>query len=228
MLKNATMKVVIVPSLSWRNDMGRSSASYGRGKPTLKPQPTVLVICEDTKSSKNYLNDAKVFYRVNADVEVLHAGKTNPLGIVNYALERQRHYNNVFCVIDRDTHEDFDQAMDLAQSSERLSMIVSYPCFEYWLLLHFKYSRKAYARTGKKSPGDQMLKALKECETMENYEKGGSIGLFDRLSGEPLAIAKKNAARSLAAAVAEKENNPSTTLHELLKAFEELAKPKRA
>lgn len=206
--------------------MGRSSASYSRGRPTFKAQPTVLVICEDSKSSKRYLNDAKIAYRVNADVEVVHAGKTNPLGIVKYALERRRHYNKIYCVIDRDTHEDFDEAITLAQSSEQLSMVVSYPCFEYWLLLHFKYSRKAYARTGAKSPGDLMVKALQSCELMEKYEKGGNISLFDMLNGERLKTAKANAEKSLKAAVEENEFNPSTTMHQLLIAFEELARPK--
>jgi hypothetical protein len=206
--------------------MGRTVASFGRGKPSFKAQPTVLIVCEDSKSSLKYLRDAKTAMRVLADVEIDHPGKTNPLGIVKHAVGRRSKYDFVYCVIDRDTHEDFDEAMGLARSSN-VQMIVSYPCFEYWLLLHFKYSRKAYSPVGKKSPGDQMMRALKDCEGMGDYEKGSETSLFKKLEGGALQTARKHAERALAAAIAEDEFNPSTTLHTLISEFERLAAPQR-
>jgi hypothetical protein len=205
--------------------MSRSSSSFRRSGPRYKPQPTVLVVCEDSKSSLNYLNEAKGALRVIADIEIVHSGKTNPLGVVQYAVEQSSKYNIVYCVVDRDTHADFDRAVELAKKHGKIEMIISYPCFEYWLLLHFKYSRKAYASTGKKSPGEQMERALKECEGMKDYDKGGNVNLYDRLKGEPLKNACKNAERSLIAAVDENEFNPSTTLHILLNEFSRLSKP---
>lgn len=204
--------------------MSRTGASFGRGKPKFKEQPAVLIVCEDSKSSLTYLRDAKSTLRVLADVEIDHPGKTNPLGIVKHAIGRKKNYDFVYCVIDRDTHEDFDEAMTLARNSD-VRMIVSYPCFEYWLLLHFKFSRKAYTAVGKKSPGDQMVRALKDCDGMANYEKGSQVSLFEKLRGNPLQTARRNAERALNAAIEEREFNPSTTLHTLIAEFERLAAP---
>lgn len=38
--------------------MGRTSKSFERKKPLFKAEPKILVLCEDLKSSKCYLEDA--------------------------------------------------------------------------------------------------------------------------------------------------------------------------
>lgn len=58
--------------------MERNAASFNRQKSRYKPQPTVLVICEDSKSGKRYLEDASRHFRVNVVVEITHCGKTDP------------------------------------------------------------------------------------------------------------------------------------------------------
>ncbi|WP_426071385.1 RloB family protein [Janthinobacterium sp. DSP2-3-3] len=204
--------------------MGRSSNSFGRGASFLRAHASVLIICEDTKSGKQYLNDAAVHFRVAAEVEVAHVGNTDPLGIVTQAIAREKKYNSVYCVIDRDTHENFDKAVLLAKTSKKVKLIVSYPCFEFWLLLHFKYNRKTYCATGKHSPGAQMLRALKECDGMAEYEKGKVVSIFNSLI-EKLPGARGNAERIIKEARADGEMNPSTLLYELLDDFEDLAQP---
>lgn len=206
--------------------MARTAESFKRRAAVFKPQATVLVICEDTKSSNIYLNDAKVFYRAIADIEVTHIGRTDPLGIVEHAISRTKVFDHVFCVIDRDTHENFDEAVRLAAMVEAVTLIVSYPCFEYWLMLHFKYSRMVFRRKGNKSPGDQMEKALKACEGMATYTKGEFPGLFKLLKSR-LEYARTNAIRSLKEANAVNEIDPSTRLHELLEKFESLGSPEK-
>src|SRR4051812_3924114 len=104
------------------------------------PQPTVLVICEDSKSGKKYLEDATRHFRVNVSVEVSHCGHTDPLGIVADAVSRQRGFDKVFCVIDRDTHVNFPEAIAMANAHSKVTIIASYPCFEFWYLLHFGYT----------------------------------------------------------------------------------------
>jgi len=206
--------------------MARDSNSLKRQKPKFKPQPTVLVICEDSKSGRRYLEDASLHFRVTVLVEITHCGKTDPLNIVKEAISRQGKFDHVFCAIDRDTHETFDEAVNLAKSSKKVEVIVSYPCFEFWLLLHFGYNRKPYAAAGKNSAADLLIKALRIYPGLEKYDKGEDMGVFQLLLSR-LAETRRIAPKVLAEAIASEQMNPSTRLHELLDFFEKLSSPQQ-
>jgi hypothetical protein len=197
--------------------MRHSSASFKRNGPKFKPQPRVLVICEDTKSSKDYLEDAARHFRSYALVEFAHCGRTDPLGVVLGGIKRSRDFERIYCVIDRDSHDphNFEQALSLANNNAKTEIFVSYPCFEFWLLLHFKYSRSPFAPKGKLSAADAVSEALKKFPEMEKYEKGDIKGLFNELL-PMLDLASQRAAQILIAADAEEEKNPSTPLHVLI------------
>jgi len=206
--------------------MARTAKSFSRAKPSLLPQPTVLVICEDSKSGKRYLEDASVHFKVKVQVEICHCGKTDPLNIVKEAIRRQSKFDRVFCAIDRDSHETFTAALGLARDHKKIDLIVSYPCFEFWLLLHFGYHRKPYNATEKQSAAALLIKDLRGKPGFEDYEKGDTQSLFTSLLPQ-LATAQHVAPKILAEAQASGELNPSTQLHELLKDFAELAKPQK-
>ena len=201
---------------------------FDRSKPRFKQQPTVLVICEDTKSGKRYLEDASLYFRVKVSVEIIHCGKTDPKGIVKEAISRQKKFDHIFCAIDRDTHQNFDEALILAKTAEKVDIIVSYPCFEFWLLLHFGYSRKPYAAAGKYSAADLLIKDLCTYPDLENYEKGKDLNIFNLLLGKRFDEARRIAPKVLTEAIASEEMNPSTRLHELLDFFEKLSLPQQA
>ena len=204
--------------------MARKSSPFERMKPSLKPQARVLVICEDTKSSLQYLKDAAHHFRAYAEVDIVHCGKNDPLNIVHEAIERQRIFDHVYCAIDRDRHENFDEALDMAKGNEKISVIASYPCYEFWLLLHFQKMRKPYIGVGKNSSGDLLIKDLRKFAGMESYAKGSSENLFERLI-DKLPTARQRAAQVMEEALNEGDLNPSTRLHDLIGYFEFLAKP---
>lgn len=204
--------------------MARSAASFARGKPRFKPQARVLVLCEDSKSCLEYLQDAARHFRSYAEVSVVHCGKTDPKNIVIEALNRRHAFEKVYCVIDRDNHHNFHEALDLAATNTKIAVIRSYPCYEFWLLLHFRKSRKPYMPVGKFSAGDLVLKDLRAESGMADYGKGNSKGLFDRLLTQ-LPDARKRAEQVLEEAHADNEFNPSTWLHELITLFETLGQP---
>lgn len=199
-----------------------------RGPAKYKQQPTVLVILEDEQSSKIYFEEASRYYRAHTRVKCLHVGHTDPKGIVTEGIKESRHYDHVYCVIDRDSHETFDAAVSMARNAnpEKFTLLTSYPCFEFWLLLHFNYTRSPFVRTGPNSPGDMVKNALKKYPDMENYEKSRSSfnGLFQRLLSR-LPYASRNAQRTLEEATSEGEKNPSTPLHQLIKELEKLGEP---
>jgi hypothetical protein len=205
--------------------MGRSVSSFGRGAPRYKEQPIVLVICEDKKSGKNYLEDAAVHFRVKVKVDFSHCGKTDPRSIVEEGIKLSGKYDKVYCVVDRDTHANFDDAIRSVEKSEKVKIIPSYPCFEYWLLLHFEENRKPFVAKGKKSAGDLVAKALRGYAEMQQYEKGSDRSVFNMLAGERFDKARKRSVRILADAESCGDMNPSTKLHVLIDFFEELSEP---
>jgi hypothetical protein len=185
----------------------------------------VLILCEDSKSGKRYLEDAALHFRANAEVEIAHCGVTHPSGIVEKAIARQKSFDKVYCALDRDSHLCFDRAIDLAKHHQKIKIIASFPCFEFWLLLHFGYNRRPFTAVGKKSPGDLVAKSLREKPNMDKYEKGKDISYFAQLLGEPFQKARALAPKILEDVAISGEPNPSTEIHLLMDEFETLSKP---
>lgn len=206
--------------------MARNADSFKRSPPKFKAQPKVLVICEDKKSAKDYFEEAARHFRALADVEFDHCGRTDPKGIVENAIRRSPKYDRVLCVIDRDTHDlgNFNDALRLERGNAKITMFVSYPCFEFWLLLHFGFSRSPFVASGTHSPGDMVVEVLRSKEGMSGYAKGSIIGVFAKLLPR-LQGAIADAERTVIAAQDEDEMNPSTPLHRLIALLMQLGKP---
>lgn len=206
--------------------MLRNASSFHRGAAKYKPQPLVLVLCEDTKSSKTYFQEAATHFRSIAKVEFAHCGRTDPLGVVQGAVHRSRNFDRVFCVIDRDSHDpqNFAGAMALTAASPKLTTLTSYPCFEFWLLLHFGFSRAPFMAAGKHSAADRVIQDLRTKDGMGAYSKGGIEGLFLQLLPK-LDAACARASRTIRDAALDNESNPSTPLHELIDELRKLGTP---
>jgi len=202
-----------------------SNRSFDRKGSRFKAQPKVLVLCEDSKSGKRYLEEAAFYFRAKAQVEIVHCGITHPSGIVERAVVRQKQFDKVFCVLDRDTHLCFERALNVARSHPRITVIASYPCFEFWLLLHFGFNRKPFRAVGKNSPGDLVTKSLRAKPGMFRYEKGRDISYFTQLLGEPFNVARTLAPKILEDVSVSGQPNPSTEIHLLMDEFEALSKP---
>jgi hypothetical protein len=205
--------------------MGRKASSFARRPAKYKPQPRILILCEDLKSCRVYLQQAAQHFRCKADVEVVHIGKTDPRSIVAEGKKRRRtDYDCVFCAIDRDAHESFDEAVQTAGSPPVVEVIASHPCYEFWLLLHYRKTRSPFTSSGNRSAADNVASALRKEAGMGDYAKGKTEGLFDALL-ERLPDARQRSIEVLAEAVADGSLNPSTRLHELIDLFESLEKP---
>jgi hypothetical protein len=205
--------------------MARSIRQFDRKAPRFKPQPKVLILCEDSQSGKRYLEEAAFHFRATAQVEIAHCGVTHPSGIVEKAIVRQKHFDKVFCALDRDTHLCFDRAINLARPHAKIKIIASYPCFEFWFLLHFGFNRKPFRAVGNNSPGDLVTKSLREKPYMAKYEKGKGVSYFNQLLGEPFQKARVLAPKILEDVALSGEPNPSTEIHLLMDEFETLSKP---
>lgn len=203
----------------------RDSKSFARKAPRISPQEKVLVYCEDTHSSLFYLRKAAQVFRASADVRIAHSGYTDPLGIVKSAIKSKAGYDHIYCVFDRDSHENFNAATALAREHKKyITLIISNPCFEYWHILHFGFTRRPYIREGNRSSGDSAIRELKQKEGMNKYQKGDGSDIFNMLS-ERLEDAERHAKQIFSIAKEYSEYNPSTEVYKLIEKFRILGKP---
>lgn len=193
-------------------------------RPRHESYSRVLIVCEGQVTEPSYLKELGVFNGLgDANVTVAGLG-SDPLTVVKHAKrirERERRrgseFDRVFCVFDRDEHPSFNRASSEAEACG-LGLTRSWPCFEYWLLLHFRYTRKPYARTGARSPAENCINDL--CRHRPGYTKT-TEGMYLELESR-LEVAKARATRVMDEARETEEPNPSTEIHELVSYLQSL------
>jgi len=150
----------------------------------------------------------------SANIEIAPSPGSDPLSIVKFAKAKlkEKQYDNVYCVFDRDGHPGYIEALAAISRCDGLIAIRSVPCFEIWVLLHFVYSTAPFNISGSSSACDNVIRALKAYIT--DYEKGRET-IFDEL--EPNMETAIRHAKVLA--VHNKQTggeNPATDIHVLV------------
>lgn len=151
-----------------------------RSKQSREPYDKVLIVCEGEKTEPHYLIALRDYLKLSqANIKIDPDSESSPTSVVKYAKELIKQsekdpYDHVFCVIDRDRHADFDVAMaqvsGYRNKNTKLHAIVSNPCFEYWILLHFTYTTKLFGTSGDSPCMDLIKNDLKTF--IPDYEKG--------------------------------------------------------
>ena len=184
----------------------------------------MLIVVEGTKTEKFYFEDARQALGLQHSVEVKPGQGSNPKNIVETArklkITAQREgnaFSTVYCVFDRDQHPHFQNSIDRARHL-KMKSIKSVPCFEYWILLHFRVFAAPYNRTGNQSACDLCWRDVQAA--WPAYRKNHKH-LYTKLRPR-LANARRRAEQGLAAARAQGSHNPSTEIHRLLDAMEAL------
>ncbi len=210
----------------------KQAKELARRKARRKPYDKVLIVCEGEKTEPNYFEELKDYYELgSANVEVTGSCGSSPMSVVAYAKDLYREakkagdaFDKVFCVFDKDTHSDYQSALDMLNSKNLKGVfqaVPSVPCFEYWLLLHFTYTDKPFNSTGNKSVCETIIHELND-KFWPDYKKAVH-GVFDQRLGQ-LEYAKANAVRALRAAQENHTDNPSTRIHELVEYLQQLKK----
>lgn len=209
--------------------------SLARNAPKRESYARVLIVCEGSKTEPNYLRELIAHHQLSsANVEIFGDGGSAPNSVVDYAIKlfnREPDYDSVFCVFDRDAHTRFDDAVQRVkdktlirrQGKTRLGeacfeAITSIPCFEYWILLHFSYTRADMPRFA------DVLPRLHAIPELKNYEKGHH-GLFAK-TRDRLDDALKHADQANQAAIATGADNPTTQMPVLIRYLLKLATDK--
>ena len=198
--------------------------AVARRRPKREPYDRVLIVCEGAKTEPNYFSELARHHKLStANIEIVGAG-ADPLAIVKEAIESQKRerrneekYDKVYCVFDRDEHARFQQASLLAQRN-KLQLGRSWPCFEFWLLLHYRFSRRPYVRSHGRSPAENCIRDLRQY--WPDYEKARN-GVFLQLK-HTLEDAKEYADRAEVDVAQTGNSNPSTEVHRLVTYLENL------
>lgn len=201
----------------------RTARALQRRAAKRAPYDKILIVCEGEKTEPNYFNGVRDHYGLNsANIEICSESGSDPLSIFRYAKQRYRQeweagdaFDKVFCVFDRDTHPQYEAALQTIAAQKpygTYSAITSVPCFEYWLLLHFIYTTKPYAALPGNSAGNQVLADLRNY--LPDYQKGQKAVFAELI--DQLDFATNNAQRGLRAAERSGTDNPTTRVHELV------------
>lgn len=185
-----------------------------------EPYDRVLIVCEGAKTEPNYFDDLRHDLRLaSANIIVTGDSDPDPRSVVEFGLgayHRDDDYDRLYCVFDRDTHpkQNFYAAIKRLKRARGDGVdarwTVSFPCFEYWILLHFENSARGY--THPNSPCSQVIDDVKNH--LPNYGKGMQ-GLYDETKPH-LDVAIERAERRWGQAKGSDSYNPSTKVHRLV------------
>lgn len=214
----------------------QAAATLERQKKSRSKGPRFLIVCEGIKTEPYYFDEFCRFHQLlTPRVRIApNDSGSSPDRVVSHAerlYEEDAHigadqYDKVFCVFDRDNHSTFMSALvrikKLRTEGKPFLAITSHPCFEYWLLLHFTYTRMPFHARGKQSIADSVIKELRQQPGMKAYNKAdGNIYSLIRLKTD---IAIQHAKQAATEAERTGEKNPSTQVHLLVHELTELAK----
>ena len=150
--------------------------SLRRLAPARTVKKTILIVCEDGKSSPDYFDRfRKKLHLGTVNVEICgeECGSA-PISVVDFAKKKKSEiktsttrddYDEIFCVVDVDEHITLGDAIQKARDNG-LKLIISNPCFEYWYILHFEEAGSFYTNR------PQLYKKL-ESLLGHRYEKSG-------------------------------------------------------
>lgn len=207
----------------------KNARTLGRSRPKRARYSKVLIVCEGEKTEPNYFEDLKRNLSLNsANIIITGQSGSSPDAVLRFAKERYLSektlgdpYDRVYCVFDKDSHTTYTRTCDEISNMTPRDVyyaITSVPSFEYWLLLHFKYSCSPYNHLPKNSAANQVLSDLRTH--FPDYNKNEK-NIFTNLS-DKLEFAKTNASKSLNSAINSGTDNPSTRVHELIDYLQDL------
>lgn len=196
-------------------------ASKGRKQRAVRELHRVLILCEDEKSSRFYL-ESFPYNRHTVQIECIGTG-WNTDSLMEKARDMKlkaetsrRPYNQVWVVFDRDSFPEpnWNRAFSIAKGNN-IYACWSNPCFELWYLLHFEYRHTSVSRNN--------LPKILSDKIPNGYEKNDPkiYNKMKHLTSTALANGRKlevqnghlNKARNC---------NPSTFVHHLVKKLRDL------
>jgi 8-oxo-dGTP pyrophosphatase MutT (NUDIX family) len=208
-----------------RND----ARGLARRAPTRAPLPLLLVVCEGEVTERQYISGFRQAQGANTVRLEIVAPGGDPRALVQRAAElrdeaadradRERDenlaYDEVWCVFDVDDHARLDAARELAEETG-IRLAVSNPCFELWLILHF---REHGAHLTSRQAANLLGKHIRDYRKHVRYE--------DLAAGYPDAVERATSLERRHSRAGTDGENPSTGVHHLTEQIRKLGKAHR-
>lgn len=174
-----------------------------------------LIVFGAEKSERIYVENLISHHRVSSSTIKIYDFAFTPerlvqetKKIVKDEVKQGENFDHVFCVVDRDDFAHFDRAKSDALKNN-FHFIESHPCFEYWLLIHFKQTDMPFMSKGELSVGKVCYDELKSV--YEKYGKNSKTVYADLLENQEKAMVY--AERIYQRALENKDFNPSSNFY---------------
>lgn len=146
----------------------------------------LVILCEGHQTEPKYFADLRRQQEIHG-VSVLRLARGGGVSQLQRLLERECESRSgddeIWCVLDHDERDDQIAEFEafVARRQKRTSVPIhialSRPCFEYWLLLHFTHTTRAYRGFPGRSACAQVIEELKRH--LPDYRKNDSR-LFEK------------------------------------------------
>jgi hypothetical protein len=115
----------------------RENSDRRSGRQKRQERSQTLIVCGGEKTEVDYFSGLKKLHRASITIK---PKCDSPVNLVHFADRlRKLHFeefDEVWCVVDVD---EFDiEAASVAARRAGIELAISNPCFEFWLLLHFR------------------------------------------------------------------------------------------
>lgn len=181
-----------------------------RRKPSREPARSVLVLVEGAETETQYLNG--VLRALDLKSVEVRGPAGVPKSMVETAVEEKPDYDEVWCVFDVDSHPRLNEALEQARAN-KINVALSNPCFEVFLLLHYRLYTKPCDRR-------EVIRELRKY--IPKYDKKIDFGPLWLLHPEAAknneALTKWHRSRGTVG------NAPSTGVFQLIDRLEKIAK----
>jgi RloB-like protein len=201
--------------------MGRRArqppARLRRRKPIRNPRAKIIIVCEGKVTEPQYFYELARHYNSLISMNlIIREAAGVPLSILRKARELVRHpeddfgqNDQVWVVFDRDDHPEIARAINEAGEAG-VSVGYSNPCFELWLVLHYRDYDAPVRR-------DQIQRLLRSL--MPKYDPRGSKEIAFAEICDAVEVAESRAERMGVRRVEERNllGNPCSTIYKLTK-----------
>ena len=201
-------------------------------KPTKPFKNTVLCFCEG-ETEKVYLTCLKKDRYKNVHIElkpqISNADFEKTFKDIKHQLAKPKktNYKYIFYVLDMDAiynqnqideyNRQKERIKSLVQAKERLTIIESRPCIEFWFLLHYKNTDKCFVNC------DEIIVEL--CKYIPEYCKNQNYiaSLYEKLK-DKLETARQNSEAICKKERVDNEDYSYTQMHKLIQILDDLKK----
>ncbi|MEQ9671009.1 RloB family protein [Coleofasciculus sp. G2-EDA-02] len=200
---------------------GKTEQELKREKSSRQPRKFILIVVEGEETEYNYFSELKQDLKLpTTNIKVVSGSGGSCIDIVKNTIklceanqkdnqkDGKPKYDEIFCLFDGDRPE-YQKAINDAHNYAlyKIKPILSVPCFEFWFLLHYRYTSSPFENC------QQLIKPLnKEFKKVgiEDYDKSksGYYGLLKPQLDQAIANAKKLEGAAC--------TNPLTQVHDIV------------